>query len=470
MLLEPEDHVLSTLERDGSRRWMWPKPSPGRFLTGRQVLGYSLIALFGILPYVKINGQPAMLLDVIHRKFHLFGTTFLPTDTVLLALGMVSFIVTIFLFTAVLGRLWCGWVCPQTVYMELVFRPIERLCLGIKGRGGPPRGAVAPWRKVLKFVVFFVISIYLAHTFLAYFVGVENLRKWIFGSPQNHPIAFAVMAVTTALMMFDFGYFREQMCILACPYGRFQSVMLDRQSLIISYDHKRGEPRGKMKSGTEQAAAKLGDCIDCKACVVTCPTGIDIRQGLQLECIGCAQCIDACDAIMTKVGRKTGLIRYSSQDAIEGTKRRGIRPRLVFYPAILLVLASFLVFNVSQRQAADVTLLRSAGQPFMKLPTGEISNNLRLKITNRSDRDVAYNVAVDGDASVRIVMNENPVTVAAGEMATMGVVVIAPADRFKAGQADLVLRVTDGREVDRMVKCHLVGPLVMGPVSQGGNP
>ncbi len=454
-LMEPEEHVLSTLERDGSRRWMWPRVSPGRFLKARGVVGWVLIAIFAVLPYIQINGHPAILLDVIHRQFHLFGATFLPTDTLLLALGLVGLIVTIFLFTALFGRVWCGWACPQTVYMEFVFRPIERLCYGLAGRGGAPKPGTARWRHVVKYLLFFLVSIYLAHTFLAYFVGVENLRTWIFGSPFNHPIAFVVMAVTTGLMLFDFSYFREQMCILACPYGRFQSVMLDRQSLIISYDHHRGEPRGKLR---RDGGDRQGDCIDCHACVATCPTGIDIRQGLQLECIGCAQCIDACDAIMTKIKRPLGLIRYSSQDAIDGVGRR-FRPRLVFYPTILLVIATLLALNVAGRQPADVTLLRSPGQPFIKLPTGEITNNLRLKITNRSDEPANYTVSIAGEGPGRITLNENPVRVGPGEMSTVGVVIAMPAEKFTAGVHELELRVTDGGEVDRLVRGRLLGPI-----------
>jgi cytochrome c oxidase accessory protein FixG len=309
---------------------------------------------------------------------------------------------------------------------------------------------------VLKYVLFFLVSIYLAHTFLAYFVGVANLRTWIFGSPVDHPIAFGVMAVTTGLMLFDFSYFREQMCILACPYGRFQSVMLDRQSLIISYDHHRGEPRGKLQR--DGGAAATGDCIDCRACVATCPTGIDIRQGLQLECIGCAQCIDACDTIMTKISRPLGLIRYSSQDAIDGAGRR-FRPRLVFYPAILLVVASLLALNFAQRQPADVTLLRSPGQPFIKAPTGEISNNLRLKITNRSAAEASYTVSLAGDRAGHLTLNENPVRVGPGEVTTVGLVVTMPADQFTGGVHDLQLRITDGGDVDRTVRGMLLGPI-----------
>ncbi|HEY8747626.1 MAG TPA: cytochrome c oxidase accessory protein CcoG, partial [Tepidisphaeraceae bacterium] len=336
--MAPEDHVLSTLERDGSRRWLSPKLARGRFLARRRAVAYALIVIFTVVPYMSVRGKPAILLDVVHRRFTLLGFTFLPTDTLLLALFMVGCILSVFLATALLGRVWCGWACPQTVYMEFVFRPIERLFMGRSGVGGKGRGDVAMWRTAALYLTYLLISFYLAHTFLAYFVGVEALRHWVRGSPSDHLSAFLIVAVVTALMLFNFGFFREQMCIIACPYGRLQSVLLDRFSLIISYDQIRGEPRGAMRKTTLPVLDQRGDCVDCEMCVAVCPTGIDIRKGLQIECIACAQCIDACDSVMKKVGRKPGLIRYSSQAAMAGDKRSALRPRVIIYPAILLII------------------------------------------------------------------------------------------------------------------------------------
>ncbi|MBI1369939.1 MAG: cytochrome c oxidase accessory protein CcoG [Planctomycetes bacterium] len=457
-LLDAPEHVLSTLQKDGSRRWLRPRLSHGHFLTARRIAAYLLIVIFTAIPYTSINGKPTILLDVVHRQFTLFGKTFLPTDTVLLALGMVGFIITIFLFTAVLGRVWCGWACPQTVYMEFVFRPIERLCHGTAGRGGAANRPVPKWRMALKHVLYFLISIYLAHTFLAYFVGVENLRHWILGSPFEHPVAFVVMTVTTLLMLFDFGYFREQMCILACPYGRFQSVMLDRQSLIISYDPQRGEPRGKFEKHVASGARRFGDCVDCHQCVTTCPTGIDIRQGLQLECIGCAQCIDACDAVMVKLGRSPGLIRYSSQDAIDGKPRRRFRPRLVFYPTLLVIIAALLAVVVSHRQPADITLMRNPGLPFVLNPDGRVANNLRVKITNRQSSPASFSVSIIDDPQAQLTMSSNPVMVKPGESLTVGLVITLPREVFVAEKHPLKLRVTDGDAVNRQLDYQMMGP------------
>lgn len=458
-LLEPDERVLSTLEKDGSRRWLNPRLSAGDFLNKRRAVAYILILIFTLTPYLRLNGKPLVLLDVIHRQFTLFGYTFLPTDTILLALFIVVIIVGIFLMTALFGRVWCGWACPQTVYMEFVYRPIERLFEGTKGRGGKPRGPIEGWRKVAKFAVFLLISMFLAHTFLAYFVGIENLLKWITGSPLNHPVAFVVMAATTGLMMFDFGFFREQTCIIACPYGRLQSVMLDRQSLIVTYDEQRGEPRGKKRNDESDK----GDCVDCHLCVDTCPTGIDIREGLQMECIGCAQCIDACAPVMAKLGREAGLIRYSTQATMEGDKPRLIRPRVIFYPAIMVLVMTLFLFLLGTKKPADVLLLRNYGNPFSVMEDGHIANSMQIKITNRTDVTASYTIQPADDHISRIELAENPLTIGPGESRTEGVLVVAPRSVFQTGSLDVHLSVSDGGQYEQQIACRLLGP--SGPVS-----
>jgi cytochrome c oxidase accessory protein FixG len=461
---QQNEQVLSTLNRDGSRRWLDPKLSKGRFLTGRRAVAYFLIALFTLLPYLRMNGKPMVLLDLASRRFTLFGYTFLPTDTLLLMLLMVMIFVTVFMVTAVFGRVWCGWGCPQTVYMEFVYRPLERLLEGRKG----PDGKAAPGRIVLKYVVYFLISMFLAHTFLAYFVGIERLAEWVQRSPLQHPSSFLIMAAVTGLMMFDFCFFREQMCIVACPYGRFQSVMLDRQSLLVSYDRKRGEPRGKMRKKRPAAEVPvtlrvmpeepvLGDCIDCKMCVHTCPTGIDIRNGLQMECIACAQCIDACDAVMDKVGRPRGLIRYSSQAAMEGERKRLIRPRLALYLAVLTVLASLFTYTLLTKSPADLSVLRAPGLPFNTIASGEITNQLKVKVANRTDRVRRYTVSVD-EPGVRLEMGENPIEIEAGKVHTDLVLVLVQPTGFQDGHTDVVLRITDEEGFTTTRPVRLLGP------------
>lgn len=454
-LLQPEERVLSTLEADGTRRWIKPRVSPGRFFNRRRIVAYALIAIFTLLPYIKINGKPAILLDILNREFTILGYTFLPTDTLLLALFALSVLIAIFLLTALFGRVWCGWACPQTVYMEYVFRPIERLFEGTAGRGGTAKRQVAGWRRLARIVVYFAISFYLAHTFLAYFVGVENLRQWVFGSPLDHPIAFLIVMAVTGLMMFDFVYFREQLCIVACPYGRLQSVLLDRQSLIVSYDERRGEPRGKLKK--PEAGEPQGDCIDCEMCVSTCPTGIDIRDGLQLECLHCAQCIDACDAIMTKVGKPTGLIRYSSQEAIEEGRRRLLRPRVILYPAILTVLCTALLVTLTTKSEVDASVLRSAGA-LHTISEGKVVNRLQLKLTNRTNQTATYTVAVLDEPRITLRLTEKQLTVEPGRMHRVGLIVYAEPELFVNGttMVDLVIR-NNEHEIKR-IRTPLVGP------------
>ncbi len=449
--------IDSPWREDGSRRWMYPRVSKGFWLNARRSLAYLLLVVFAGLPYLQIRGKPAILLDLPRREFTLFGWTFLPTDTLLLALLLVTIVLGIFLATALVGRVWCGWMCPQTVYMEFVYRPIERLFDGPPGVRHSPGKHRTPIRTVAKYAVYLVVSAFLAHTFLAYFVGVDNLARWMQQSPIHHPGAFLVMLAATALMMFNFSYFREQTCIVACPYGRFQSVMLDPDSLIVSYDPRRGEPRGKGKF-RERDGQRLGDCVDCGLCVDTCPTGIDIRNGLQLECIACTQCIDACDRVMQRLNMKPGLIRFSSQARIEGQQGRLLRPRIILYPAVMLVLLSTLVVTLANQQAAHVTLLRGPGMPFHEIGDGQISNQLRIKIRNRSGQQAQYHIEIMGDGPARLVIEDNPMVIEDGQTKTQSLLITAPRSAFQQGGHVIDLRITDGRSYDQQLPYRLMGP------------
>ena len=441
------ERVLPTLNVDGTRRWLRPRLSPGRFLSRRRAVAWVLIALFALLPHARVGGAPAILLDVVHRRFTLLGTTFYPTDTGLLMLLLVGIFLGIFLLTAIIGRAWCGWACPQTVYMEFVFRPLERLI----ERGASAVARDATWRRAVKAAAYLAVSMFLAHTFLAYFVGVEALGHWVRSSPVDHPLAFLVMAATTALMFLDFAYFREQVCMVACPYGRLQSVLLDRRSLIVAYDSRRGEPRGKLG----QAA---GDCIDCQACVTTCPTGIDIRDGLQMECIHCTQCIDACDAIMDRVGRPRGLVRYSSRDELAGAPRRLLRPRVVLYPLLIAAVWGALAWGIAQRPVAEVTILRGPGSPFTVLPSGEVSNQIRIKVENHGREERRYRIALDEREGLRLIAPENPLTVSPGHQATTTVFVLAGPSGFERGARDVQFRIADGEGFEIAPSYRLLGP------------
>lgn len=486
-LLEPEEHVLSTLEHDGSRRWLYPKLSKGPYLFWRRVVAWVLIGIFTVIPFIKINGHPAILLDILRREFHIFGITFLPTDTFLLALLILSVFLSIFIVTTLFGRIFCGWGCPQTVYMEFVFRPIERFFDGRSGLGGKPGKPPAPWRTIAKYIVFYAVCIHLTHVFLAYFVGIEQLFEWSLGSPLNHPLAFMFIVAVSAALMFHASVFREQLCIVACPYGRMQSVLLDQSSMIISYDESRGEARGKLGKKKREAFKEKnkpeaqrtvgldvlqlqGDCIDCGECVTTCPTGIDIRDGLQLECVGCAQCIDACNTIMTKVGRPKGLIRYTSQEALQGKGGGMLRPRVFVYAVLVTLVFGTFLFALVNRSMADVTPMREKGRPFVVMEGNEILNQMRLKIVNRDRVAHDYTIEISEPAGISIAMQGGPVNLEPGEVATTSVDLIAPFEMFATGRLDVRLVVRDDTQIVAEETFQMKGPFKLNGTDEPDEP
>ena len=457
-VLQSDERVLSTLNVDGSRRWIRPRPSQGPWLRARRMVAYGLMLLFFAIPYLRLHGKPLILLDLPRREFTILGTTFLPTETLLFMLGFVSVGIAIFLLTALFGRVWCGWGCPQTVYLEFLFRPIERLFeggargtvhldrLGTKGHFDP--------RRLAKYATYGVLALFLAHTFLAYFVGVEQLAVWIRRSPLEHPTSFLIMLGTASAIFLDFTWFREQTCLVACPYGRLQSVMLDRRSLIVGYDRVRGEPRAL---GAKRTASS-GDCVDCTMCVQTCPTGIDIRDGLQMECVHCTQCMDACDTVMMRIGKPKGLIRYGSRDGLEGRPGGWMRPRVILYPLALALSLGLFAWQLGTRANAELTVLRATASPFTLQSDGTVVNTIKLRVANRSGEERAYRLALEGADDMTLVAPLNPLPVPAGGRLSETVFVSAPAGAFPRGVREVRFSLDDGRGTRLVAPYRLVGP------------
>lgn len=382
------DHI-STVDEEGKRVWVYPKKPKGKFTNYRNfVNGFLLIFLFGA-PFLKIGGQPFLLFDIFERKFIIFGQVFWPQDFFLFVIGMLASLVFIILFTVVFGRIFCGWICPQTIFMEGVFRKIE---YWIEGDYMAQRKLEKqPWnkekilKKGSKQFLFVLVSTLIMHTFMAYLVGVEEVWNIILAGPAEHTGGFIAMVVFTGLFYGVFGWMREQVCTTICPYGRLQGVLLDRQSIVVAYDHERGEDRAKFRKNEDREAAGKGDCIDCKQCVYVCPTGIDIRNGTQLECVNCTACIDACDSIMDRIGKPRGLVRYASEQNIADKLPFKFTTRMRAYSGVLILLVGVLITLLLIRSDFETTILRTPGILFQEREDGMLTNLYQVKMVNKTN-------------------------------------------------------------------------------------
>ncbi|WP_373781642.1 cytochrome c oxidase accessory protein CcoG [Kaistella sp.] len=388
---------VGTMEQSGKRKWVFPKKPAGKYTNYRTLVAVVLLALFFGLPFVKINGNPFLLLNILDRQFFILGQPFFPQDFFILALGAITSIVFIILFTVVFGRIFCGWICPQTIFLEMIFRKVDYLIEGDRNKqmklDRQEWDAEKIWKRSLKYFVFVVISLIITHFMYMYIVGYQQVFNIMKQGPFENFSSFMVMIIFTAAFYFTFAWFREQVCTLVCPYGRLQGVLIDKQTINVYYDFKRGENRSKWRKGEDRAAEGKGDCIDCNQCVVVCPTGIDIRDGQQLECVNCTACIDACDEVMVKVGLPKGLIRYATEDEIEKEIPFRFTNRMKAYSAVLILMVGFLGFLLSNRGSMEAKFIKPAGSTYF-VRDGNITNIYNYTFLNKSTKDQMVTIKV----------------------------------------------------------------------------
>jgi len=457
---------IGTINEEGKRSWVFPKKPSGKFYKYRSYASYFLLAFLLSAPFIKINGNQFLLFNVLERRFNIFGFPFWPQDFHLLVISMITGVVFVILFTVVFGRLFCGWICPQTVFLEMVFRKVEYWIDG--DRGKQIRLDKQPWnadkikKRLLKWFIFFVISFIIANVFLAYLIGGDTVISYITGNPLDNINTLISLIIFTCVFYFVFAWFREQVCIIACPYGRLQGVLLDNKTINVAYDYKRGEReegRSKFKKDENREALGKGDCIDCKQCVVVCPTGIDIRNGTQLECVNCTACIDECDHIMESINLPKGLIRYASEDNIVKKEPFKLNARIKGYSSILLILVGILIGMLFLRNDVEASILRLPGQLYQQKENNIISNVYTFKVINKTTKDiedVSYKI-LSHKGEIKLVSNHNFIVPKQG--AAEGTLFIElNAALLKGDDIDLEIGVFSGDRLIETTDTNFLGP------------
>jgi cytochrome c oxidase accessory protein FixG len=473
---------VATITKEGNRNFIHPKKPAGRLYNLRTVFSIFYIVLFFTLPFIKVNGEPLFMFNVLERKFIFFGMVFWPQDFFIFGIGMVTFVVFVTLFTVVFGRIFCGWACPQTIFMEMVFRKIEYWIDGDAPR--QKQLAAMPWngkkivKRTVKFIVFFIVSFIIANFFLAYLISMDQLVGYI-----THPAAHAGTLVAllgfTTVFFFVYWWFREQACIVVCPYGRLQGVLLDKNSIVVAYDHTRGEPRGKLKKkedhnckctdckedgNCKSLALKTelfkpqGDCIDCFACVRVCPTGIDIRNGTQLECINCTACIDACNSIMDSIGKPKGLVRYASENTIAKGTALKLTARIKGYIAVLMLLISFLVFLIVTRTDLDARLLRTSGMTYSTMPDGRISNLYSLKLINKTHKDIPFVLKLENMNGEIEYVSKEALLVKKEDYKTVQLFIKLGSNKLTGWKTEVAIGMYEEGKKIKTIKANFIGP------------
>ena len=488
---------VATITKDGKRNYIFPKKPKGWYYNKRTLFTFFYLVIFIALPFIKVNGEPLLMINILERKFIIFGMVFWPQDFFIFGIGMLTFMVFIIVFTVVFGRIFCGWACPQTIFMEMIFRKIEYWIDGDSSQQMLLKkmawNAEKIRKRALKFIIFFGLSFIIANFFLSYLIGMDQLLGYI-SHPADHLATLSSLLLFTVVFFFVFWWFREQACIVVCPYGRLQGVLLDKNSIVVAYDYKRGEPRGKLtrknnpKTKNEivsevgndagaifmknasmamqpvpmivpaEVGAENGDCIDCYACVRVCPTGIDIRNGTQLECVNCTACMDACDAIMTSIEKPKGLIRYASENSINDGVKLRLTPRIKSYIAVLSLLLALLVFLLVSRSDLDATLMRTAGMTYTNLPDGRISNLYNLKLANKTHKNINIELKLENRPGEITLINQKATLVEKGTYGTMQFFVKLNRSEINNWKTELRIGLYSGGVKVKTIKAQFIGP------------
>jgi len=452
---------LTTVSEKGKRVWVYPKKPKGRLYNYRKMVSAGLLILFLVMPFIKYKGDQFFLLNILERKFIIFGVIFWPQDFHLIVLSLIALVVFIILFTVVFGRIFCGWVCPQTIFMEFVFRQIEYLIEGDFNKQKKLDRQTWDfdkfWKKTLKHILFFGISFVFANTFLAYLIGLDQLKLIISEGPFEHLVSFIGILLFSGAFYFVFAFFREQVCTIACPYGRLQGVLLDKKSIVVAYDYKRGEPKGKHNPLEDRGQSGKGDCIDCKNCVMVCPTNIDIRNGTQMECINCTACIDACNAVMTRIKKPKGLIRYDSEAGISEGVHSIFNPRSIAYSAVLTVLLVVVGTMFAFRADFETTILRQRGTLFQEYGETMYSNIFTIEVVNKTRQPHTVEVKLISPEGEIKTMGD-PVLAEKGEIGKGTFLALIKKSDLKSSNTKVTFGVYSGDKLIEEYEATFIGP------------
>lgn len=452
---------IATVDASGKRKWIFAQKPKGKFYNARTYVSWFFFILFFSLPFIYVHGRPLFLFDVTEAKFIIFGKVFWPQDFFIFGLTMITFIIFVVLFTAAFGRLFCGWVCPQTIFLEMFFRKIEYLIEGDapaqKMLAKGPWTGKKIWKKGLKHAVFYIASFIIANFFLSYIIGIEALWKIITEPVQQHIGGLLTIATFSFVFYAVYAFFREQACTVVCPYGRLQGILLDKNSMVVAYDYHRGEPRGKF---TKKADVSRGDCIDCMQCVKVCPTGIDIRNGTQMECVGCTACIDACNAIMDKINKPLDLIRYASENGIQQKEPFHYTTRMKLYTILLGVLLAMLSILLATRKDVDATVMRTPGMLYQERGTDSVSNLYNIKIANKTIYKVPLQLKLeDVNGSIQVIGEHSIITVPQEGQGNGAFFIVLPRKVLQQRKTTLRIGLYDGNRKIDVLKTNFLGPI-----------